>query len=167
MDFCITTLYTWSELTGRVNNAATQNEVDNIEDLESEQWRHVSTPYLFNERILINRSSTLTCKSTTPTHGYPVGKGTDVSHAIFYLTKNLVSIMPWGGSIIMKYVQSMMKIHILTHSASINPFVGHPKVYSHHPFLRSKSQSTNDSYSTTLPQRELLSVSPELYLIKS
>jgi hypothetical protein len=26
----------------RVNNAATQNEVENIENLESEQWRHVS-----------------------------------------------------------------------------------------------------------------------------
>jgi len=64
-----------------VNNAATQNEVENIEKLESEQWRHV-----FDVNI----------------------------HAIFYLTKNLVSIMPWGGSII--------------NNASINPFVGHPKL---------------------------------------
>jgi len=30
------------KLTYRVNNAATQNEVPNIENLESEQWRHVS-----------------------------------------------------------------------------------------------------------------------------
>ncbi|TYJ54288.1 hypothetical protein B9479_005047 [Cryptococcus floricola] len=50
-----------------VNNAATQNEVENIEQLESEQWRHV-----FDVNI----------------------------HAIFYLTKNLIPIIPWGGSII-------------------------------------------------------------------
>ncbi|WVR07342.1 hypothetical protein IAU60_004383 [Kwoniella sp. DSM 27419] len=64
-----------------VNNAATQNEVEHIEDLPSEQWRHV-----FDVNI----------------------------HAIFYLTKNLIPIMPWGGSII--------------NNASINPFVGHPKL---------------------------------------
>ncbi|WVO14614.1 hypothetical protein L204_102251 [Cryptococcus depauperatus] len=63
------------------NNAATQNEVPNIEDLSSEQWRHV-----FDVNI----------------------------HAIFYLTKNLIPIMPWGGSII--------------NNASINPFIGHPKL---------------------------------------
>jgi len=33
-------------------------------------------------------------------------------HAIFYLTKNILPMMPWGGSII--------------NNASINPFVGHP-----------------------------------------
>ncbi|ODN96373.1 glucose and ribitol dehydrogenase [Cryptococcus wingfieldii CBS 7118] len=64
-----------------VNNAATQNEVENIEQLESEQWRHV-----FDVNI----------------------------HAIFYLTKSLIPIIPWGGSII--------------NNASINPFVGHPKL---------------------------------------
>ncbi|KAK8854965.1 hypothetical protein IAR55_003705 [Kwoniella newhampshirensis] len=64
-----------------VNNAATQNEVPHIEELESEQWRHV-----FDVNI----------------------------HAIFYLSKNLIPIMPWGGSII--------------NNASINPFVGHPKL---------------------------------------
>lgn len=35
-------------------------------------------------------------------------------HSFFYLTKNLIPIMPWGGSII--------------NNASINPFVGHPKL---------------------------------------
>ncbi|OCF30867.1 glucose and ribitol dehydrogenase [Kwoniella heveanensis CBS 569] len=64
-----------------VNNAATQKEVEHIEDLPSEQWRHV-----FDVNI----------------------------HAIFYLTKNLIPIIPWGGSII--------------NNASINPFVGHPKL---------------------------------------
>ncbi|ORY35340.1 hypothetical protein BCR39DRAFT_508879 [Naematelia encephala] len=62
-----------------VNNAATQNQVDDIADLSSEQWRHV-----FDVNI----------------------------HAIFYLTKNILPLMPWGGSII--------------NNASINPFVGHP-----------------------------------------
>ncbi|RSH81349.1 hypothetical protein EHS25_006880 [Saitozyma podzolica] len=61
------------------NNAATQNQIDNIEDLPSEQWRHV-----FDVNI----------------------------HSIFYLTKNLIPIMPWGSSIV--------------NNASINPFVGHP-----------------------------------------
>ncbi|KAL7423525.1 hypothetical protein Q5752_001105 [Cryptotrichosporon argae] len=73
----------WSggELNILVNNAATQNEVESITDLPSEQWRHV-----FDVNI----------------------------HAIFYLTKNLIPIMPWGSSII--------------NNASINPFVGHPKL---------------------------------------
>ncbi|KAK6910699.1 hypothetical protein I203_104731 [Kwoniella mangroviensis CBS 8507] len=73
----------WSggELHVLVNNAATQNEVEHIEDLPSDQWRHV-----FDVNI----------------------------HAIFYLTKNLIPIIPWGGSII--------------NNASINPFVGHPKL---------------------------------------
>jgi NADP-dependent 3-hydroxy acid dehydrogenase YdfG len=35
-------------------------------------------------------------------------------HAIFYLTKALIPMMPWGSSII--------------NNASINPFVGHPKL---------------------------------------
>lgn len=35
-------------------------------------------------------------------------------HAIFYLTKALLPMMPWGSSII--------------NNASINPFVGHPKL---------------------------------------
>jgi len=35
-------------------------------------------------------------------------------HSFFYLTKNLIPIMPWGASII--------------NNASINPFVGHPKL---------------------------------------
>lgn len=35
-------------------------------------------------------------------------------HAIFYLTKALIPLMPWGSSII--------------NNASINPFVGHPKL---------------------------------------
>ncbi|WVQ84108.1 hypothetical protein IAT38_006253 [Cryptococcus sp. DSM 104549] len=73
----------WSggELHVLANNAGTQNEVPNIEDLPSEQWRHV-----FDVNI----------------------------HAIFYLTKALIPIMPWGASII--------------NNASINPFVGHPKL---------------------------------------
>ena len=35
-------------------------------------------------------------------------------HAIFFLVKNLLPIMPWGSSII--------------NNASVNPFVGHPKL---------------------------------------
>ena len=35
-------------------------------------------------------------------------------HSIFYLTKNILPMMPWGGSII--------------NNASINPFVGHPRL---------------------------------------
>ena len=42
------------------------------------------------------------------------GPETNPSHAFFYLTKNILPMMPWGGSII--------------NNASINPFVGHPKV---------------------------------------
>jgi len=45
----------------RVNNAATQNEVENIEKLESEQWRHVSYPLLYYGHVLMDRSLTLTC----------------------------------------------------------------------------------------------------------
>jgi len=73
----------WSggELHVLVNNHATQNEVADIANLESEQWRHV-----FDVNI----------------------------HAFFYLTKNLIPIMPWGASII--------------NNASINPFKGHPKL---------------------------------------
>ncbi|KAK1926933.1 hypothetical protein DB88DRAFT_3090 [Papiliotrema laurentii] len=70
-----------SELHVLVNNHGTQQEVENIEDLSSEQWRHV-----FDVNI----------------------------HAFFYLTKNLIPVMPWGSSII--------------NNASINPFVGHPKL---------------------------------------
>jgi len=60
-------------------NHATQQQVDDITELESEQWRHV-----FDVNI----------------------------HSFFYLTKNLIPVMPWGSSIIT--------------NASINPFVGHP-----------------------------------------
>lgn len=43
-------------------------------------------------------------------------------HAIFYLTKAILPMMPWGGSII--------------NNASINPFVGRPDVSSpEHPQL--------------------------------
>ncbi|KAL0255494.1 hypothetical protein I308_100298 [Cryptococcus tetragattii IND107] len=73
----------WSgnELHVLANNAGTQNEVPNIEDLPSEQWRHV-----FDVNI----------------------------HSMFYLIKSLIPIMPWGSSII--------------NNASINPFIGHPKL---------------------------------------
>lgn len=71
----------WSggELHILANNHATQNQVDDIANLEHSQWQHV-----FDVNI----------------------------HSFFYLTKNLIPIMPWGSSII--------------NNASINPFVGHP-----------------------------------------
>lgn len=49
-------------LTSRVNNHGTQNEVPNIEDLSSEQWRHVSLGYLWMDSQLTYRFSMSTCK---------------------------------------------------------------------------------------------------------
>jgi hypothetical protein len=40
---------------GRFNNAATQNQIDNIEDLPSEQWRHVSSFTLVMCQALLTR----------------------------------------------------------------------------------------------------------------
>lgn len=90
---------------GRFNNAATQNQIDNIEDLPSDQWRHVSSISFGHVSGPADssrpRSLTLTCE-TINARPDPSARADRRSHSIFYLTKNFIPIMPWGASIVNK-----------------------------------------------------------------